>query len=238
MKSKRRKTTKKKIVAKKILRKKISVLKKRKLFVLKKKVALRASRRKKKTEMFAKLQDLRDVVERLPELPLPGAPMELPKDLPDLNPVREPALLPEATPVFKNVDVETVRINPKKEKMNLRPKNSGDARETSKGMGIGMWVAVAATFAVILGVWVTMLGSTIFSPVSEISFDKDLEGLKEEWQNTAENIKTVLRNINARLETTQAREDIKPGSDVLKAVGARVIFEASQSAGGTTIAAP
>lgn len=236
MKSKRGKTKKKQIVAKKILRKKSSVLKKRKFFALKKKVALSASRTKKKTEMFAKLQDLRDVVERLPDMPLPGAPMEIPKDLPDLNPVIDPAFLPETVLEFKSSVSEVARMNPEKEKINLRQKNLSHARETRKG--IGMLVAVAATFSVILGVWATMLGGVIFSPVSEISFDEDLEGLKEEWKNTTENIKAVLADMNTRLDTPQAQEEKKPGDDVLKAVGARVIFEASQSASGTVTFAP
>lgn len=237
MKSKRGKIKKKQIVAKKILRKKSSILKKRKLFVLKKKVALSASRTKRETEVFAKLQDLRDVVERLPDMPLPGAPMEIPKDLPDLNPVIDPALLPETVLEFKSSVSEVARMNPEKEKINLRQKNSSHARETG-GKGIGMLVAVAATFSVILGVWTTMLGGAISSPVSEISFDEDLEGLKEEWKNTTENIKAVLADMNRRLDAPQVQEERKPGDDVLKAVSARVIFEASQSASGTVTFAP
>lgn len=236
MKSKRGKTKKKQIVAKKILRKKSSVLKKRKIFVLKKKVALSASRTKKETEVFAKLQDLRDVVERLPDMPLPGAPIDIPKDLPNLNPVIEPALLPETVLEFKSSVSEVARMNPEKEKINLRQKNSNHARETPKG--IGMLVAVAATFSVILGVWGTMLGGATSSPVSEISFDEDLEGLKEEWKNTTENIKAVLADMNRRLDTSAVQEERKFGDDVLKAVGARVIFEASQSASGTVTFAP
>lgn len=236
MKSKRGKIKKKKIIVKKILRKKSSVLKKRKLFVLKKKVALSASRTKKETEVFAKLQDLRDVVERLPDMPLPGAPIDIPKDLPNLNPVIEPALLPETVLEFKSSVSEVARMNPEKEKINLRQKNSSHARETGKG--IGMLVAVAATFSVILGVWATMLGGATSSSVSEISFDEDLEGLKEEWKNTTENIKAVLADMNTRLDTPAVQEERKPGDDVLKAVGARVIFEASRSASGTVTFAP
>lgn len=55
--------------------------------------------RSKKVSDQAKLQELRDVVERLPELTLPGAPKDLPKDLSDANPSREPALLPN-TPLY------------------------------------------------------------------------------------------------------------------------------------------
>ena len=181
-----------------------------------------ASSSQKKNLEFERVQDLRDAVERLPDLPLPGAPLELPKDLAELNPTREPEIIPK-----QDIFPETaVSPKPAHKAVNHVSKNKGGRH--------GVWVAVVSTFSVILVVWATTLGGNIMFPGSgEDKSGSDFDELRAEWEGAAQTLRDSLDSLSAKLQTAQAKDEPKPSDDVLQEIGARVIFEAAQAASGT-----
>lgn len=194
---------------------------------VKKKKVLRAEKNVKALKDFEKFEELRDVVERLPEVPLPGAPKELPKDLPEENPTREPALMPAAL-AFKEAPHAALPVReaekPSSPKIVYTAKPKG---------GHGVWVAVAATFSVIAVVWFTTLGSAFISPKgTDTKFEQEMKALSAEWQGAAATMKETFEAVTARMKT-EGDNSAVPSGEVLQAVGARVIFEAAQAATST-----
>ncbi len=221
MKNKKKAKKVKKIKVKAVFKAKI---KKKKLFS--KKAA--ANPRKKKILAAERFEEIREVVERLPDMPLPGAPKELPKDLAIQDSFAEPALMPEP-----EILAEPAPEAPRREarvKIDLR-KNSPAGHSGASGKGV--WLAVIATFAIIAGAWAATLKTTLSIPVPKSGFRDDLSALKEEWNTAADNVKDVLDGLNTKFEAAQAEEGVKPPEEVLKAVGARVIFEAAQAGSST-----
>lgn len=200
---------------------------KKKILKAKKNKVLRAVKTVRRAEDFEKFAELRDVVERLPDMPLPGAPKELPKDLPEENPTREPALIPAAA-LFEGVSdkEEAVEeaVQPAKPKIVF-------AVEPQKSHGV--WVAVAATFSIIAVVWFATLGGTLAIKGTGAKFETELKSLSAEWQGAAETMKGALEAVGARINTAGAEGAPSVPEGVVQAVGARVIFEAAQAATST-----
>lgn len=219
-----KKTIKKKAAKKtaKKSAKKAILLPKAKNKIAKKKpaVAKRTLKSGSKDILFERVQDLRDAVERLPDLALPGAPVELPKDLAESNPTREPEIIPKRD-IFPEI---AVTPKPAYKAASHTPKNKGGRQ--------GVWVAVVSTFSVILVIWATTLGgSTIFPGTADSG--SDFDDLRAEWEGAAQTLRDSLETLSAKLETAQAKDEPKPSEEVLQAIGARVIFEAAQAASGT-----
>lgn len=181
-------------------------------------------KRKKKVLVEEKMQELRDAVERLPDIPLPGAPTELPKDLPDPNPVREPAVIPAQN--FYSASVKTAKTPKVDLRKNIRKKIVEEPSE--RAVKIKVWLAVTVTFLVVAGAWVTTLKFTLSSPVGSPTLGAELGEIKAEWDSAAENIKLILAEMNSRIKSVN-KDNSTDQEKVLQAVGARVIFEASRA---------
>jgi len=220
----------KKIALKKSFKKAaVAPVKKKTAPSAKKKKVLSVARARKAPQDFLRFEELRDVVERLPEIPLPGAPKELPKDLPEENPAREPALIPSAD-IFEG-GARAAKPPEDAEKSNL-PKSLANIAKTRKGHGV--WIAVAATFSVIVVVWLGTLGGIfIFPKETDTKFEQEMRALSAEWQGAAETMKEALEAVSSRIRTAAVPDGANPSEEVLRAIGARVIFEAAQAASGT-----
>ncbi len=182
-----------------------------------KKSSHRRSGTVKKNLEFEKVQDLRDIVERLPEMPLPGAPIELPKDLPEENPAMEPAIIPTGD-MFAHVSVCAKEAHTKVKVS--KPRQSKH----------GVWLAVVSTFSVILVVWMMTLSGTALVQGKKMSDASDnFEALRAEWRGAAETFKETLNMLGSKLELARAKDEVLPPGEVLQAVGARVIFEAARA---------
>ncbi|MBI2099281.1 hypothetical protein HYT45_02600 [Candidatus Uhrbacteria bacterium] len=182
-----------------------------------------SNRQKKKVKAEARFQELRDAVERLPEISLPGAPQELPADLPDANPSREPSLIPEQKFFADFGGGDRVKVD--------FSSSGGSGRKKEQSAKVSVWAAVLLTFAVIFGVWFTTLKDAFEAGSGKSGGPKltdELTELKNEWEEAAENIKAVLAEVNTRLQTVSATGTSKE-EELLRAMQARVIFEASRA---------
>lgn len=197
-------------------------VKKIKKSIVKKKAPLKVVKKAAKIRpvqvVEERLQELRDVVEALPELPMPGAPIEIPKDLPDLNPVREPTIIP-AQSFYARAPKANFRRNVKPSMETEREEKRAQAK---------VWLAVAVTFLVIAGGWAATLKGAFYLPKDRPKIGEDFRALRDEWEDATENIKNVLQQMNSRLGAGEVKNSPE-SEEVLKAIGARVIFEAGRA---------